>query len=107
MENSSGVGKSGKADFQVKKTIEFFSTPFTSLRAELLTISDKPYIAIAKFWKPEDSDEFVPTKKSIFLTFEQWFALEKKTAEITKSFATFVGTGLGILYLFYFNNVFT
>jgi len=96
MDNSSGVGKSGKADFKVIHTIEFFSTPFTSLRAEVCTIAEKPYIGLVKFWKPEDSEYFVPTKKSIFLSFEQWNALNKKTSEITKTFATFVGTGLGI-----------
>ncbi len=69
MAESTAVGKSGKKeDIKIKSTIEFFKTQYNSFRAEMCEISGVPYVAIVKFWQPENCDHFVPTKKGIFLT---------------------------------------
>ena len=94
MATFNGVGKSGNTEFTVKKSIEFYRSPFTSFRAEICEIGGKPYVGLVKFWKPEGIDEFIPTKKSIFLNPEQWRALGQQAKNVNNEIATFAGAGI-------------
>ena len=94
MTSFNGVGKSGNAEFKVKKSIEFYRSPFNSFRAEICEIGGKPYVGLVKFWKPEGIDEFVPTRKSIFLNPEQWRALGQQAKNVNFEIATFAGAGI-------------
>jgi len=55
-----------------------------------------PYVGLVKFWKPENSEFFVPTKKGIFLSLEQWRALGGAAEGINQMLSTFLKDGLGI-----------
>jgi len=47
----------------------------TSVR--ILEISGKKYVDIRKLWKPEDKQEYLPTKKGIVLSYDSLIAFEK------------------------------
>ena len=81
-------------DFKVFKVIEFFKSPFNSFRAEICEIGGKPYVGLAKFWKPEGLDEYIPTRKSIFLNPEQWRALGLQAKNVNTELSTFVNLGM-------------
>ena len=98
MASNSGAGKSGNPDFKVHKYIEFYRSPFHSFRAEICEIAGKPYVALAKFWKPEGLDEFVPTRKSIFLNPEQWRGLGLQAKNVNFEIATFTSVGMNCYY---------
>ena len=94
MASFNGVGKSGNTEFTVKKSIEFYRSPFNSFRAEICEIGGKPYVGLVKFWKPEGIDEFIPTKKSIFMNPEQWRALGQQAKNVNYEIATFASAGI-------------
>ncbi len=94
MASFNGVGKSGNAEFTVKKSIEFYRSPFNSFRAQICEIGGKPYVGLVKFWKPDGLDEFVPTRKSIFMNPEQWRALGQQAKNVNFEIATFAGAGM-------------
>ncbi len=79
------MATSGKSDFKVLNTIEFYRNDFISIRAELCTIAGKPYVGIARFWKPDGKQDYVPTKKSIFLSADQWRLLGSVAGQINRS----------------------
>ena len=96
MAQSTAVGKSGNSEIKVKSTIEFFRTTFNSFRAQVCLMNGLPYVGLVKFWKPENSEFFVPTKKGIFLSLEQWRALGGAAEGINQMLSTFLKDGLGI-----------
>ena len=96
MSESTAADKSGKGEIKIKSTVEFFRTPNNSFRAEICEINGFPYVGIVKFWKPDNFDHFIPTKKSIFLTLEQWRSLGAAASGINKTIATLASDGLGI-----------
>ena len=98
MAESTAVGKSGKKeDIEIKSKIEFIRTQDNSFRAEMCEISGVPYVAIVKFWQPENCNHFIPTRKGIFLTLPQWNALGGLAESINRAFATFASDGIDTL----------
>ena len=96
MAQSTAAGKSGNSEIKVKSTIELFRTTFNSFRAQLCLMTGLPYVGLVKFWKSENSDHYVPTRKGIFLSLEQWRALGGAAEGINKMLSTFLNDGLGI-----------
>ena len=92
MAQSTAVGNS---EIKVKATVEFFHTPINSFRAQLCEINGNPYVGLVKFWKPEKSEFYIPTRKSIFLTRDQWNSLCLASPGVNKAFNTFANDGLG------------
>ena len=82
------IATGNKSDFKVLNSIEFYRNDFISIRAELCTIAGKPYVGIARFWKPEGQDSYVPTKKSIFLSAEQWRLLGSVSGQVNRSLSS-------------------
>jgi len=78
-----------KPDFKVKSFVEFYRTANNSFRAEVCEIGDYPYVAIAKFWKPDNQEDFIPTKKNIFLSLAQWNALGLKAKDVNSQLSKF------------------
>ncbi len=94
MASFNGVGKSGNAEFTVKKSIEFYRSPLNSFRAQISEIGGKPYVGLVKFWKTVGIDEFVPTRKSIFMNPKQWRALGQQAKNVNFEIGTFAGAGM-------------
>ncbi len=93
------MATSGNSDFKVLNTIEFYRNDFISIRAELCTIAGKPYVGIARFWKPDGKENYVPTKKSIFLSAEQWRLLGSVSGQVGRSL-----TSISIIILIEISN---
>ena len=78
-------------------TGEFFRTTFLSFRAQLCEMNGLTYVGLVKFWKPQNCDHFVPTKKGIFLSLEQRRALGGAADGINQMLSTYLKDVLGII----------
>ena len=78
-------GFDSPATFDVKATFEFFKYGGSSFRAQIVNINDKPYVGVCRFFLEELTQEWLPTKKNMFMTVNVWLAMLQMAPTITKA----------------------
>ena len=87
-------GVRAKTYFQVLNSVVFESIGRNEKRAQIMKVNGNYFVSISGFWKPKDSDEYIPDGKCIFLNFGQWKSLMNEVELIEEFIVDAINDGI-------------